>query len=69
MTEDEKKCKEDYIQKEFDLREKRLKLVYKILYLVAIAWEFYLFLYENRSIQKFAGYCGLLTITVYILPR
>mgnify|MGYP000026652550 FL=1 len=65
MTEDEKKCKEDYIQKEFDLREKRLKLVYKILYLVAIAWGILLisFMKIETHTESSAGYCGLLTIT------
>ena len=59
MTEDEKKYKEDYIQQEFDLREKRLKLVYKILYLVAIAS----FMKIETHTESSAGYCGLLTIT------
>lgn len=65
MTEDEKKYKEDYIQQEFDLREKRLKLVYKILYLVAIAWGILLisFMKIETHTESSAGYCGLLTIT------
>lgn len=65
MTEDEKKYKEDYIQQEFDLREKRLKLVYKILYLVAIAWGILLisFMKIETHTESSAGYRGLLTIT------
>ena len=55
------------VEKEFELREKRLKLTYKILYVVAVGWAVLLLVYmKSVSIEKMI--CnGILTILTVLL--
>ena len=55
------------VEKEFELREKRLKLTYKILYVIAVGWAVLLLVYmKSVSIEKMI--CnGILTILTVLL--
>lgn len=56
------------IDKEFDLRERRLKLVYTILYVLAALWAALFISYGNTNDSAAPVYCGLLAaITTSIL--
>ena len=48
------------IDKEFDLRERRLKLVYTILYVLAALWAALFISYGNTNDSAAPVYCGLL---------
>lgn len=50
------------IEKEFELRERRLKLVYKILYIAGIAWASLFFSYANNVGIVTPVFCGLLAV-------
>ncbi len=66
MLETEKKT--DEIKAEFELREKRLKLVYKILYVAVALWAALFVAYATTEKTVLPLYCGFLsTLTAAIL--
>lgn len=55
------------IKEEFELREKRLNMIYKVLYLVAAIWTVLLISYTSNPVSAAPIYCGLLaTLTTVI---
>ena len=66
MLETEKKA--DEIKAEFELREKRLKLVYKIFYVAVALWAALLVAYTTAEKNVLPLYCGFLSaLTAAIL--
>lgn len=66
MLEKEKRI--DDIKAEFELREKRLKLVYKILYVAVALWATLFVAYTSAGNNVFPLYCGFLSaLTAAIL--
>ena len=55
------------IEKEFDLREKRLNLIYKILYVMVPIWVVLFISYTNNIGVETPIYCGLLAILTTFL--
>lgn len=55
------------LEQEFDLRERRLKLVYKILYVVAIGWGTIFLSYIKVSPATNPIYCCILTIFTTVI--
>jgi hypothetical protein len=53
----------DDLKNEFELREKRLKLVYKILYVVVILWvALFLSYTSNKTVSYAPMFCGILSL-------
>ena len=64
----EKEKRTDDIKAEFELREKRLKLVYKILYAAVALWAALFVAYTSAGNNVFPLYCGFLSaLTAAIL--
>ena len=64
----EKEKRTDDIKAEFELREKRLKLVYKILYVGVALWAALFVAYTSAGNNAFPLYCGFLSaLTAAIL--
>ena len=64
----EKEKRTDDIKAEFELREKRLKLVYKILYVAVALWAALFVAYTSAGNNVFPLYCGFLSaLTAAIL--
>lgn len=64
----EKEKRTDDIKAEFELREKRLKLVYKILYVAVALWAALFVAYTSAGNNAFPLYCGFLSaLTAAIL--
>lgn len=64
----EKEKRTDDIKAEFELREKRLKLVYKILYVAVALWAALFVAYTSAENNVFPLYCGFLSaLTAAIL--
>lgn len=56
------------LEKEFNLRERRLKLVYRILYIVAALWASILIAYISITKSDAQIYCGILSLlTTFII--
>ena len=62
-----KKEDELSLEKEFDLRERRLKLIYKILYVVAIGVGAVFVAFAEQAIETKPIYCGVLSVLVSFL--
>ena len=64
----EKENRIDDIKAEFELREKRLKLVYKILYVAVALWAALFVSYATTEKSALPLYCGFLSaLTAAIL--
>ena len=65
MLEKEKRI--DDIKAEFELREKRLKLIYKILYVAVALWAALFVAYTSAGNNVFPLYCGFLVLPEHLL--
>lgn len=55
------------LEEEFDLRERRLKLIYKILYVVAVGLGVIFVSYAEQPTRNSPIYCGILAVLVSFL--